>query len=329
MSQYFIDRAGSIRNVRRTAVGGLLLDARLAKVGVLEYREGERVVRRYNPPQVLEAVLPQVSTLPVTNRHPSEFVNTKNYSKLAAGHVVGMARMEDGHIVATLAVNDENLIRDIEMGLAREVSLGYMATHDGKPGSDDQHQWDEARVSLELNHCAIVPAGRAGATVCLQLDSAEIPNDESASMKFKIGGVEVEATDAQAAIDSLEAKLQAEVTVAQAALDKANEQLAAAQKQLDEATSDEAINALVEKRIQAQKDAAEFAAKVERVRKAFPKVDESKLTNREYVDALDFARSDTAVFEAAPAPVPATDSKPVDPYEKLAEATRNAWRTKV
>ena len=35
MTQYFIDRAGTLSNVRRTAIGGLLVDATLAKAGVM------------------------------------------------------------------------------------------------------------------------------------------------------------------------------------------------------------------------------------------------------------------------------------------------------
>jgi Drexlerviridae head maturation protease len=323
---YFVDRAGTLTNVRRTAVGGMLVDAKLAKVGVLEYQDGERVIRRYNPAAVLEAALPQVSTIPVTNRHPDKFVDTTNYSKFAAGHVVGAARFEDGHIHATLAINDEKLIRDIEMGIAREVSLGYSAVHDGKPGEADGETWDEARIELILNHAAVVPAGRAGKSVRLCLDSADIPaiDQEVIVAVLKIAGSEVQVDSAQPAIDALEAKL----VVAEQAVTDSAAKVAELEAKLAEVTTDSFIDAKVAERIEAQKAEDAFQASVARVKARFPKLDESKLTNRDYVAALDFAaQSDTAQLDGTATLAPATDAvDTVHPAVKRKQAQREAYK---
>ncbi len=190
MSHYFVDASGSISNVRRTAVGGLLLDATLAKVGVMEYvyrpttkderSQGFKVIRRYNPASVLEAAVADIATAPVTREHPKKFLDTSNYQQHAKGHVVGTPIFKDGHIYATLAINDEQLIKDIESGKRREVSMGYYADHDGQPGQTDSGEsYDEARVKIEWNHIAVVECGRAGRSVRLMLDSAEIPEEPS------------------------------------------------------------------------------------------------------------------------------------------------------
>jgi hypothetical protein len=326
--QWFVDRAGSISNVRRTAVGGMLVDAKLAKVGVLEYQDGERVIRRYNPPAVLEAAIPQVSTIPVTNRHPDKFVDTSNYSKYAAGHVVGMARFEDGHLHATLAINDANLIRDIEMGIAREISLGYLATHDGKPGEADGLAWDEARVSLELNHCAVVPAGRAGKSVRLCLDSAEIPaidQEVPVAVVLKISGAEVQVDSAQPAIDALEAKL----VVAEQSVTDSAAKIAELEAKLAEVTTDAFIDAKVAERIEAQKAEDAFQAQVARVKARFPKATEDQLKNRDVVAALDFAaQSDTAQLDGTAQTLPATPvAVVVDAYEAKRERDRVKYKT--
>ncbi len=332
MAQFFIDRSGSISNVRRTAIGGLLLDAKLARVGVLEYQDGDKVIRRYNPASVLEAAIPQVSTIPVTNRHPDKFVDTDNYSQYAAGHVVGMARFEDGHIHATLAINDKKLIRDIEMGIAREVSLGYSAVHDGIPGGADGETWDEARVELILNHAAIVPVGRAGKTVRLQLDAAgSIPADFQEIPKMsvlKIAGAEVQVDAAQAAIDSHDSKLQAQIVALTQRAEDAESKVTELTSKVAEVTADAFIDAKVAERLAAKQAEDEFQAKLARVQKRFPKADPARLQDRTYVDALDFAcQSDTAQLDGtAQAIVEAPKVVLVDAYEAKRERDRNAFK---
>lgn len=279
----FIDRAGALTNIRRTAVGGMLVDAKLAKVGVMEYASGQKVVRRRNPPEALAAACADVATAPVTNRHPNRFVDTHNYKELSKGHVVGQPTFVDGHICATLAINDAQLIRDIEMGVCREVSMGYSAHHDGVPGvTEDGQAYDESRVKIEWNHIAIVPEGRAGKSVRLMLDSADIPQED---ITMKINGIEVAMDSAQAAFDSYDAGLQAKIAELTAQLDAAKAEKAQLDAKLAVATSPETLKAAVEAelaRVEAQKAADEKRSKVAA---AYPSISlDGK--SEDFVDAL-------------------------------------------
>jgi hypothetical protein len=277
-----IDRAGVLSNSRRTATGGYLVDATLAKVGVMLYAdESGKPVRHYNPPEVLQSALDGLATAPVTNRHPAQFVSPETYQKVAAGHVVGTAAFEDGHVKATLAINDAALIRDIELGVCREVSMGYMV--DTAP-AEVADEYDVVRTKIEWNHVAIVPSGRAGKSVRLLLDSNEIPNQDEVKVALKINGAEVADDKAQAAIDSLEGQLVAvskERDALKAAKDTADAALAAA-------TSDAAVDAAVAARLDREAKAKARQDKLDRVKAGYPDVAVDGKSD-DYIDALDVA----------------------------------------
>lgn len=277
-----IDRAGVLSNSRRTAAGGYLVDATLAKVGVMTYADEEgKPVRHYNPPEVLQAALDGLATAPVTNRHPAQFVCTETYQKVAAGHVVGSPSFEDGHLKATLAINDAALIRDIELGVCREVSMGYMV--DTAP-AESVNDYDVVRTKIVWNHIAVVPEGRAGKSVRLLLDSNEIPNQDEVKVTLKINGADVAEDKAQAAIDSLEGQLVA-VSAERDALKAAKD---AADAALAVAVSDEAIDAAVSARLARDAAAAAKAEKIARVSAGYPDVSLDGKSD-DFVDALDIA----------------------------------------
>ncbi len=314
MTQFFIDRAGSLSNGRRTAIGGYLVDATLAKVGVMEYvtppepgnKDGFRLVRRYNPPATLQDATPAVATAPVTRLHPARFVDTKNYGALAKGHVVGTPEFVDGHIRATLAINDESLIKDIESGKMREVSMGYMAEHDERAGvTDGGESYDESRVKITWNHIAIVPAGRAGKSVRLMLDSAEIPQEDDEIM-LKINGIEVKAEGAQVAFDTYDAGLQAQLVELKAQVEKLQAAKDAAEAELAAKTSTDALDAAVKVELAKREAKAQADARRADVAKAFPSIDLADKSEA-YIDGL----------FAALAARPAKDSKDVEGLSRV------------
>jgi hypothetical protein len=275
--QYIVDRVGTLGNHRRTATGGFLVEATLARVGVLDYVVDGRVVRHLNTPAVLQASLDEIATAPVTNRHPKQFVDTKTYAAVAKGHVVGAPVFVDGHLKATLAIHDAELIADIEMGSAREVSMGYLVRVADAPGATESGEvYDVVREAIVWNHIAIVPKGRAGKSVRLLLDSQDIPDESETLMLFKIDGADVDADKAQAAFDSAYAKLEGELSVARTKLAEAEAKLAVA-------VSDEAIDAAVEARLAKKAEDDARAARLETVKKAFPDL---KLEGRSQ-DAID------------------------------------------
>lgn len=155
----------------RTPEGYLICrDVPIARTGPQAYLAGElglegdpeRVVQvnRY-PEDVFDpAALASFEGKDVTAGHPPEDVGPENFSAYTRGHVQNVRRSGD-HIVADLIIKDANLASDVQNGVTREVSCGYLCRYvpDGS-GYKQQH--------IRGNHVAVVPRGRAGHEVAIQ-----------------------------------------------------------------------------------------------------------------------------------------------------------------
>lgn len=171
-----IDWSGRLGKVKRTPQGGMRIDASpVAKVGILEYIQPDgSVLREYNPPEVLQspAFLDSLRDAPVTNEHPSEYVSPDNFRRYAAGYAAGSSLFADGKAMVPLAIQDSELMVDIDGGKREEISLGYDAEVDYTPGETPSgEKYDGIRTSIVVNHIAVVSAGRAGPEVRLRLDA--------------------------------------------------------------------------------------------------------------------------------------------------------------
>lgn len=290
---YFVDRSGPLTNKRRTATGGYLVDATLARVGVMDYPE--RKQRHYNSPEVLQANLDAIVTAPVTNRHPSTMVTADTYQEVACGHVVGTPSFKEGKVFATLAIQDANLIADIESGFCREVSMGYIAHAEPAQGEFEGQVYDTVRKEIEWNHIAVVPAGRAGKDVCLCLDSAEIPGEETSM--FTVNGKEYGADKVQAAIDALEMLL----TDAKGEVGTLTARVGELTGELTTAKSQETIDAAVAAELVKREGVAKAAVRKEKVAKRYPKMNlEGK--SQETIDTLfeTVEAEESEITDAAP-----------------------------
>jgi hypothetical protein len=243
----------------------MLVDATLAKVGVMEYAAEPH--RQYNPPEVLERAAADVAAVPVTHLHPKKFVSADNYQALACGHVVGTPAFKDGHIHATLAIQDAKLMHAIEIGACREVSMGYYSDLGQGGVTADGLSYDAARTAITWNHIAIVPAGRAGASVRLMLDSSEeIPTEDEVTVTYTIDGAEVSADNLQAALDALVAQRDAAKADADANKARADK----AEADLTTATSAEAVDAAVKAELARREDERKAAERKDAVAKRYP-----------------------------------------------------------
>lgn len=298
----FIDSApaGSLGKLERTAQGGYRVPAKIARAGVLPYTAHQLrqqgvdvparfsdsdVVNIYTPPEALEGALEKLrdDDCPVTDGHPKEMVHPGNYEDVVRGSLLGRTATFDGtYLSASLALQAQSLIKKVDSGAAREVSMGYLADIFFEDGVADGTPFHARRTQLEYNHTAVVPRGRAGAQVCLALDSLEIPTEEDQHVKLKIKGVEHDATQAQAAIDALEAEL----AVAHKAVADSKETVAKTQAELAVAVSDEAFDAKLKER--EDKAAAEKARaeKLAVVKDAGWTDEDLKDKSQAYVDGL-------------------------------------------
>lgn len=272
----------TLDGTRRTGDGYLTANARVARTGIQTYAGAEvgkpdmQQVRVYRPEaEVFKAdALRSFAHRPVTNDHPPEAVQARNWKQ----HSVGMTGDEvarDGiYIRVPMVVMDQAAIDDVEAG-KRELSMGYSCTLDFSAGTTpDGEAYDAIQTNIRGNHLAIVAAGRAGSSCRIGDSWAAITPPENAHMtmqKVTVDGITVEMSDTAAQVV---AKVQQQIKDVQTALDAANAkndelvatvstkdgEIAALKKQLDDATLTPAkLDAAVQARAAVIKDAKAIA----------------------------------------------------------------------
>lgn len=159
-------------NMTRTPEGFLIChNVPLARTGVQQYlgseveRPEEEIVDVYrNEAEVFApATLASFEGKPVTDEHPSRFVEPSNataYTKGTCQNVRRGSGNESDLIIADLVIYDAVLIAEIEAG-KREISAGYYCEY--KPFKDGLEQ-----SNIICNHVAVVANGRAGARVAIK-----------------------------------------------------------------------------------------------------------------------------------------------------------------
>ena len=158
-----------------TAEGFLRVRARIGRAGLHDYRAdeignppgfgpGDRV-RVYRPPEEVfsPASMDSFRSKPVTDDHPPEMVDARNWRRYAVGHS-GHEVVRDGdHLATELIISDA-------AGAARalagaELSNGYHADFVFEPGvTPEGEAFDAIQRNIRGNHVALVRAGRCGAS---------------------------------------------------------------------------------------------------------------------------------------------------------------------
>ena len=235
-------------NKVETAEGFLICrNVPIARIGDQEYLAREiqlqgdpdrRVtVHRYPEEVFSEATVASFEGKPVTDTHPSEFVDPDNFKDLAKGHVQNVRR-EGDYIVGDLYINDAGLIEKIQNG-TKEVSCGYVCTYEPDGG-------DYKQTHIRGNHVAVVQYGRAGHEVAIKDAATGVAEKGRTLMsRFK----EVLAAFGTAAKDAEPKDLEALTTLADMAMDA--QEAAPAEPEKEEAQeaapAEEAKDEMVEK----------------------------------------------------------------------------------
>lgn len=148
----------------------------IARTGEMEYLESElkqdgdssKVVKVCRSPDEVfsEAALSSFEGKPITDEHPPELLTPDNCTQYSRGHAQNIRKGEgewEGHVIADLHIQDEELIRAVQGG-KREISCGYECSYtENEDGTYSQHD-------IRGNHIAVVTRGRAGKHVAI-LDS--------------------------------------------------------------------------------------------------------------------------------------------------------------
>lgn len=155
--------------------GGIICTAvPVARTGTQEYLarelqldgDPERVIQVMREPEEVFApsALASFEGCAVTDGHPPENVTAENFSAYARGHAQNVRRSGE-YVVADLHIDDAALASDVLNHVKREVSCGYLCTYE--PFGSGY-----AQKGILGNHIAIVPRGRAGASVSIK-DAAQ------------------------------------------------------------------------------------------------------------------------------------------------------------
>lgn len=164
-------------NVRRTADGYLVAEARVARTGIQDYlgteidpdnEHGLRdkpIVKVYRPESSVfhKDAMQSYAYRPMTNGHPGgEGVNAKNWKDHAIGQTGGEVVRDGEFVKVPLVLMDAKAIEDYEAG-KRELSMGYGAEvvfQDGHTAEGEHY--DVYLGPMKMNHLSLEHRARGG-----------------------------------------------------------------------------------------------------------------------------------------------------------------------
>lgn len=202
-----------------TDEGFLRVPARISRIGVQDYMASELGLTDRDPGEKVSVYRPanevfdgdslqSFANKPVTNNHPPDLVNSKNFKDFSVGFS-GDTVQQDGMFAKTvLNITDADAIQNIESGKV-ELSNGYTADIDWTPGvTDGGLSYDGVQRNIKGNHIALVTRGRAGADCKIADNLTTDEEDDTKMAKVTIDGVDFDVSDQAAqAIDKLMSKL--------------------------------------------------------------------------------------------------------------------------
>ncbi len=224
---------GRLGRVERTSTGGARIPARIARCGVLEYRNPDGTTRRelrlpeevFHPDSL--ASLAGVPVIDIVDH--TGLVTPTTWRKVSLGHTESIHEDSNHWIAATLVVEDAETLDMIENGERTELSCGYVSRNEVNPGVWKGQPYDVIQRGIRYNHVALCPPnkGRSGPSVGLRLDESSTNGawcaTEINDMKvIKLDGKEYEYGSAQH-LDKLEEMGKADL----AKLTKSNDELQA------------------------------------------------------------------------------------------------------
>lgn len=148
----------------------------IACVGVFPYMKADNSVEMEAklPTELLsEETVSSANSKPITDNHPDELVtqvNARNYMK---GFTATNAHVENDKLKVDMTITDKSLIDEINKG-KQELSIGFETEVVPKKGEYKGVAYDSVQRNIRINHVAVVEQGRAGHSVRLLGDSAEM-----------------------------------------------------------------------------------------------------------------------------------------------------------
>ncbi|QHJ78310.1 MAG: hypothetical protein [Bacteriophage sp.] len=164
-----------------------ITDVPIARVGVFPYLKADNSVEMEAklPAELLsDSTVSSADSKPVTNDHPTELVNQRNASKYMKGFTADNAHVDNDTLKVDMIITDADLISEINKG-KQELSIGFETEIIPEKGEYKGVAYDSVQRNIQINHVAVVEHGRAGHSVRLIGDSAEMVQQDNVDKKGK------------------------------------------------------------------------------------------------------------------------------------------------
>lgn len=212
--------------------GSLRVQGRATRSGIYVYQNDDGTLRReYRPPdEVFDgSSMDSLRGAPMTLGHPPDMVDPDNYADHAVGTILGVARSwadgGDDAIKIDAVITRRDALDALAARQSTQLSGGYSCLYDATPGTTpDGLAYDGTQSSIAYNHVAMVDVARGGPDMKLRTDAAprgtpiefiacaskrtdstdmkpaSTARKESTMPKIRIDGLELDVTDATAAV---------------------------------------------------------------------------------------------------------------------------------
>ena len=164
-----------------------ITDVPIARVGVFPYLKADSSIEMEAklPGELLsDSTVASADSKPVTNDHPTELVNQQNASKYMKGFTADNAHVDNDTLKVDMTITDADLISEINKG-KQELSIGFETEIIHEKGEYKGVAYDSVQKNIQINHVAVVEHGRAGHSVRLIGDSAEMIEQDEVHKKGK------------------------------------------------------------------------------------------------------------------------------------------------
>ncbi len=270
----------------------------IARVGVFPYRtvNDDVVMEAKLPAELLsDSTVESANNKPVTNDHPSQLVTAENSKTLMKGFTAENAHVDGDMVKVDMTITDADLIKEIGDG-KEELSIGFTTEVVPVQGEYQGIHYDSVQKNIQINHIAVVDKGRAGHSVRITGDSAEMvitekgesmettkvmldganvtvaladadqvakSNTDLASLKKQLADAQAKVKELQGQIEKVQGKadtadeMKKKADEAQAKADAADKQIAELQGKLKSYEGD-GLDKVIEAKLALEKDAKPF-----------------------------------------------------------------------
>lgn len=234
----------------------------IARVGVFPYlkADGSIEMEAKLPAELLaDTTVESANNKPVTDDHPEEFVTQSNANKYMKGFTASNAHVDDDTLRVDMTITDAALINEINQG-KQELSIGFETEIVPHKGEYKGSVYDSVQKNIQINHVAVVERGRAGHSVRLVGDSAEMVDEDikkgkqMETTKVRLGDTDITVAtgDADKVI-----KVDADNSEKEKKIADLKAKIADYKKQLEELQGDADSSKKSEEEAKAEKDALE------------------------------------------------------------------------